>query len=224
MFRHKSKDEFKALHDWLVTAVEHNQAEGIDPSTVKFDAAGETRSERIQAKANSAREKAKADSAGEKAKPSQTEKMTELLGDERPDIVAALHWPGRRRGWRSAARRRTGNARAGGPSGGGWRTQRPPECRAGPRHRRAGSDRNRRCRDRPGSTHPPRAPRWHCSRPTRSAGPRRRRLPASAWVHLVRCLRPARDATPWYAEYGVEPVPAAVASLPPAMWPPWEQS
>jgi hypothetical protein len=74
MFRHKSKDEFKALHDWLVTAVEHHQAEGIDPSTVKFDAAGETRSERIQAKA---------DSAGEKAKPSQTEKMTELLGDER---------------------------------------------------------------------------------------------------------------------------------------------
>jgi hypothetical protein len=53
---------------------------GIDPSTVKFDAAGETRSERIQAKADSAREK---------AKPSQTEKMTELLGDERPDIVAA---------------------------------------------------------------------------------------------------------------------------------------
>jgi hypothetical protein len=28
----------------------------------------------------------------------------------------------------------------------------------------------------------------------------------------------------WYAEHGVEPVPAAVASLPPAMWPPWEQS
>ena len=108
-----------------------------------------------------------------------------------------LHWqPGRRRGWRSAARRRTGNARAGGPSGDGWRTRRPPECRAGPRHRRAGSDRNRRCRDRPGSTHPPRAPRWHCSRPTRSAGPRRRRPPDSASVHFVRCLRPARVATP----------------------------
>ena len=50
MFRHKSTDEFKALHDWLVTAVEHNHAEGIDPSTVKFDVAGETRSERIQAR------------------------------------------------------------------------------------------------------------------------------------------------------------------------------
>jgi hypothetical protein len=105
MFRHKSKDEFKALHDWLVTAVEHNQAEGIDPSTVKFDAAGETRSERIQAKADSAGEKAKADSAREKAKPSQTEKMTELLGDERPDIVAAAA----RMGWRTGGKRELKN-------------------------------------------------------------------------------------------------------------------
>ena len=96
MFRHKSKDEFKALHDWLVTAVEHNQAEGIDPSTVKFDAAGETRSERIQAKADSAREK---------AKPSQTEKMIELLGDERPDIVAAAA----RMGWRMGGKRELKN-------------------------------------------------------------------------------------------------------------------
>jgi hypothetical protein len=80
MFRHKSKDEFKALHDWLVTVVEHNQAEGTDPSTVEFDAAGETRTERIQAKADGARKKAKL---------SQTEKMTDPLGDERPDIVAA---------------------------------------------------------------------------------------------------------------------------------------
>ena len=96
MFRHKSKDEFKALHDWLVTAVEHNQAEGIDPSTVKFDAAGETRSERIQAKADSAREK---------AKPSQTEKMIELLGDKRPDIVAAAA----RMGWRMGGKRELKN-------------------------------------------------------------------------------------------------------------------
>ncbi len=110
VFRHKSKDEFKALHDWLVTVVEHNQAEGIDPSTVKFDAAGETRLERMQAKADSAREEAKtqtermqakADSAPEKAKPSQSEKMTELLGDERPDIVAAAA----RMGWRMGGKR-----------------------------------------------------------------------------------------------------------------------
>ena len=110
VFRHKNKDEFKALHDWLVTVVEHNQAEGIDPSTVKFDAAGGTWTERIQAKADSAREKAntqtermqaKADSAPEKAKPSQTEKMTELLGDERPDIVAAAA----RMGWRMGGKR-----------------------------------------------------------------------------------------------------------------------
>jgi len=111
VFRHKSKDEFKALHDWLVTVVERNQAEGTDPSTVEFDAAGETRTERIQAKAE--RIQAKADSAGEKAKLSQTEKkaklsqtdlrgtlgtlkstraemMTGLRGGERPDIVAAV--------------------------------------------------------------------------------------------------------------------------------------
>ena len=57
---------------------------------------------------------------------------------------------GRRRRWRSGARRRTGGARAGGPSGGGWRTRRPPGCRAGPRRRRARSARSRRCRGRPG--------------------------------------------------------------------------
>lgn len=60
--------------------MEHNQAEGTDPSTVEFDAAGETRTERIQAKADGAREKAKL---------SQTEKMTGPFGDERPDIVVA---------------------------------------------------------------------------------------------------------------------------------------
>ena len=92
MFRHKNKDEFKALHDWLVTVVEDNQAEGIDPSTVEFDRAGETRTERIQAKA---------DGAGEKAKQSQTEKMTALLGDEHPDIVAAAA----RMGWRMGGKR-----------------------------------------------------------------------------------------------------------------------
>ena len=42
-----------------------------------------------------------------------------------------------------------------------------------------------RCRGRPESTHAPRAPRWHCSRPTRSAGPRHRRPPESARVHSV---------------------------------------
>ena len=96
----------------------------------------------------------------------------------------------RRRRWRSAARRRTGRARAGGPSADGWRTRRPPGGRAGPRHRRAGPARNRRCRDRPGPARRPRAPRWHCSRPTRSAGPRLRRPPRSASSDAVRSLRP----------------------------------
>jgi hypothetical protein len=92
IFRHKNKDQFKALHDWLVTVAEHNRASEIDPSTVEFDAAGETRLERIQAKA----ERAPADSA-----TSQTQKMTQLLGDERPDIVAAAA----RMGWRMGGKR-----------------------------------------------------------------------------------------------------------------------
>ena len=90
---------------------------------------------------------------------------------------------GRRRRWRSAARRRTGSARAGGRNGDGWRTRRPPGCRAGPGHRRSRSARNRRCRDRPRSTRPLPAPRWCWSRPTRSAGPTRRRPPDSASAH-----------------------------------------
>lgn len=115
LFRHKSKDEFKALHDWLVTVLEHNQAEGIDPSTVEFDAAGETRTERIQAKADSAGERiqAKADSAGAKAKPSQTEKMTGLLGDERPDIVAAAARMGRRMGGKRELKKLAGHLHKG---------------------------------------------------------------------------------------------------------------
>jgi hypothetical protein len=66
MFRHKSNDEFKALHDWLVTVVEHNQAEGTDPSTVEFDPAGETRTERIQTAGEARTERIQAitDSAG----------------------------------------------------------------------------------------------------------------------------------------------------------------
>lgn len=53
LFRHKDKDHFQSLHDWLVTVIDRNQAEGIDPSTVAFDEAGETRLERMQSKADS---------------------------------------------------------------------------------------------------------------------------------------------------------------------------
>lgn len=92
MFRHKDKDEFKALRDWLITVVEQNEAEGSDPSRVEFDQAGETRSGRVQAKADGAREK---------TRQSKTEKMTALLGDERPDVVAAAA----RMGWRMGGNR-----------------------------------------------------------------------------------------------------------------------
>lgn len=100
MFRRKSRREFRALHDWLVTVVEHNEAEGIDPSTVKFDAAGETRLERMQPKA---------DRAQEKAELAQTKKMTELLGDERPDIVAAAARMGRRVGGKRELKKLAGH-------------------------------------------------------------------------------------------------------------------
>ena len=99
---------------------------------------------------------------------------------------------GRRRRSRSAARRRTGGARAGGPSGDGWRSRRRPDGRAGRGRRRAGPARRRGSRDPPGSARPPRAPRRRCSRPSRSAGPRRRRPPRSASPHCVRCLRRPR--------------------------------
>ena len=60
------------------------------------------------------------------------------------------------------------------------------------------SARSHRCRDRSGSTHPRRAPRWNWSRPTRSAGPRRRRPPdlacPSPLHRLVTVLR--RDPQP----------------------------
>ncbi len=31
MFRHKNRDGFQALHDWLGTVIEHNRTYGIDP-------------------------------------------------------------------------------------------------------------------------------------------------------------------------------------------------
>jgi hypothetical protein len=42
---------------------------------------------------------------------------------------------------------------------------------------------------------------------------------------VIRAAAPDKQLTSeWYAEHGVEPIPAAVASLPPALWPLWEQS
>jgi hypothetical protein len=80
MLRHKHMDDFRALHDWLVTVIEHNKTQGIDPSTVEFD---EAPSVEVNAAARS------------------EEKMTQMLGDERPDIVAAAA----RMGWRMGGKR-----------------------------------------------------------------------------------------------------------------------
>jgi hypothetical protein len=94
MFRHKDNDQFKRLHDWLVTVVEHNRRTGVDFSAVEFDAAGQTRTERIQARADELQQKLEGQQQSREEK--QTDKMSELLGDERPDIVAAAA----RMGWR----------------------------------------------------------------------------------------------------------------------------
>ena len=40
----------KGVYDWLVTVTEYNRSPGVDSSAVQFDAAGKTRSMRIQEK------------------------------------------------------------------------------------------------------------------------------------------------------------------------------
>ncbi|MEQ6901771.1 DUF2510 domain-containing protein [Nocardioides sp. YIM 152588] len=53
MFRHKDAERFRDLHRWLVGVAQKNLELGIDFAGVAFDAAGVTRSERIQAKLDS---------------------------------------------------------------------------------------------------------------------------------------------------------------------------
>lgn len=79
MFRFKDNDLFAQLHEWLVSVIEHNRAASVDPAAVLYDAAGQTRIERMQA-GQAARQEAKA---------------TQLVGDDRPDITAAaaqMNW------------------------------------------------------------------------------------------------------------------------------------
>jgi hypothetical protein len=92
IFRHKYKDQFKSLHEWLRTVIEDNKTAGIDPSAVSFDAAGETRTDRVQAWAD--------EKAAKQLKKDEA-KMSEMLGNERPDIVAAAA----RMGWRMGGQR-----------------------------------------------------------------------------------------------------------------------
>lgn len=80
LLRYKHMDDFKALHGWLLTVIEHNRAQGINASAVEFDAAP---SAEVNAAARS------------------EEKMTQMLGEERPDIVAAAA----RMGWRMGGKR-----------------------------------------------------------------------------------------------------------------------
>ena len=96
MFRHKDKDQFKQLHDWLVTVVQQNRDQGVDFSSFEYDPAGETRMERVQRKS---------DEAQQVRQEKQEAKMTQMLGDERPDIVAAAS----RMGWRMGGKRELKN-------------------------------------------------------------------------------------------------------------------
>jgi hypothetical protein len=107
MFRHKDNDDFKRLHDWLVTVVEFNRNAGVDFSAVQFDAAGQTRTERMQARAeeSAAAAQRKRDELQQRLEgqqqsreEEQTDKMSRMLGDERPDIVAAAASMGHRMG------------------------------------------------------------------------------------------------------------------------------
>lgn len=48
MFRHGQKEDFEKLRDLLLSAIEKNQLDGVDPSTVAFDAPEQSRSVRLQ--------------------------------------------------------------------------------------------------------------------------------------------------------------------------------
>lgn len=74
-FRYKANEHFVALYEWLLTVIERNQAEGIDPSTVEFEAAPG-----LVEKQRKAAEKAQG----------EEEKLAELVGVDRPDIIAAV--------------------------------------------------------------------------------------------------------------------------------------
>lgn len=110
MFRHKDKDQFQTLYDWLLTVVKQNESLGIDASAVEFDAAGQTRLEGIQQRSaeriahlegKQATVEAKAAESTASRLDTQEQKMSELLGDDRPDIVAAAA----RMGWRMGGKR-----------------------------------------------------------------------------------------------------------------------
>jgi hypothetical protein len=107
MFRHKDRDQFKQLNDWLVTVVQQNRDQGVDFSSVEYGLAGETRVERVQRKSDERKEdlEVRQGEAQQVRQGKQEAKMTQMLGDERPDIVAAAA----RMGWRMGGKRELKN-------------------------------------------------------------------------------------------------------------------
>lgn len=96
MFRHKSKDEFCQLRDLLLSAVERNASQGIDPASVEFETGRAGRIDRLQAKSEQLA--AKSDQIKEG-------RMAAMIGDDRPDIVNAAA----RMGWRLGGNRELKN-------------------------------------------------------------------------------------------------------------------
>ena len=107
MFRHKDKDQFKQLHDWLVSVVQQNRDQGVDFSSVEYDPAGETRMERVYRKGDERIEEleVRQAEAQQVRQEKQEAKMIQMLGDERPDIVAAAS----RMSWRMGGKRELKN-------------------------------------------------------------------------------------------------------------------
>jgi hypothetical protein len=89
LFRHKSKDQFASLRDYLLSVVERNRELGIDPATVSYEAAAKTRLQVAQER-QATRE--------EEGYIKRREHLVNQLGGQgvaREDIVeaaASMHW------------------------------------------------------------------------------------------------------------------------------------
>jgi Bacterial PH domain/Short C-terminal domain/Domain of unknown function (DUF4429) len=89
MFRYKDREMFSGLAQWLQQVIDANQAAGVDPSTVEFDAAAETRTEKQE----------------RKQAESRLSQAESLVGDERQDILDAAA----RMGWKLGGKRELKN-------------------------------------------------------------------------------------------------------------------
>ena len=99
LFRHKNNEQFKQLHEQLLAIIDDNRRAGVDPSTIEFAAAAQTREQRLQQAADESVESVA--QIKDQRLSQQTDKMSAMLGEDRPDIVAAAA----RMGWRMGGKR-----------------------------------------------------------------------------------------------------------------------